>query len=605
MADRQCSLSCLFRAGVAAGAIAISCVSVSAHAEDQAVAEASELQQYVLRLMLQVYDGTRDLSHTQLLGVGRVRQGDESFTQFDFGDGAVVLSDNGGKLSASRFVNLSGTEKAVAYDYRTGMMSGDKSVTGFHNRIVRPLLGHAPSTGRNASWVSSVNLSALGVPAVGAANVRIELSREYFTYQGKPMVLVHYAIPAFTYTDGVGRQIVHWGQGISLTDPGFGMIYLSSTLQRAVANGRGGSVPYRYARTMVAADADGSALIDYRDVPQLAPYLDDLFSEEAMRVVPTGARSSSSMPIDAARNIDIVALSLAEDAGNEAPMAAGVQLAADHGLEVMSSSMMQQLQAQQAASQQQQMQQQLTSGANTNAQQAQNITNNTSTLVSDMRGQTSLGSGSQTDTTYVGGPTGVTRGGDAGSSITVTGPDGEAYTYALPNVGQVLRLPDGRRVQLGNAPDNGSSGGGSISITGPNGEIFTADLPNVGQELRFPDGSRVQLGNDQQNGPNSGSAAGQALEALGARAATAGGTFGGPLAGSGLSTSPYESTHTISGNGRSTLDGEAGAARPIARSRRRVAGQPADRRGQYRVRRCRRFGVGRLSRSERRQRGHR
>lgn len=303
----------------------------------------SERQQYVLRLMMQVYDGHRDVSQTQVLGVARVRQGDRSFTQFDFGDGGVVLTDNNGRLAASRFANLSPTEKAVIYDYRTGMMYGDDAIGTFHNGVVQPLLGHSPALGSNASWTTQVPLRNVGVATAAGQTVRVELSRTYFQHKGKAMVLVHYAVPAFSYTDIAGRQVVHWGEGVSLTDPGFGMVYLNSALHRSVARSDDGSVPYRFARTIVAANPDGSAMVDYRDVPELTPYIDRLFSPEAMRVVPTGTVSSSSAPLTVGQTLDLVALSLAEDGGNEVPMAAAAQLSADRGQEVMTAQSAEQL----------------------------------------------------------------------------------------------------------------------------------------------------------------------------------------------------------------------------------------------------------------------
>ena len=56
-----------------------------------AKAEIEERQQYMLRLMTQIYDGKEDFSHTQMLGVGRVRKGNISISKFDFGNGSVVI----------------------------------------------------------------------------------------------------------------------------------------------------------------------------------------------------------------------------------------------------------------------------------------------------------------------------------------------------------------------------------------------------------------------------------------------------------------------------------------------------------------------------------
>ncbi|MCB2067509.1 MAG: hypothetical protein KDE15_12820, partial [Erythrobacter sp.] len=427
----------------AASALAVALLASPALAEDNlppeppAAAQAGESpamireqQRYALRLMMQVYDGTRDLSHTQLLGVARLRDGDRSFTQFDYGDGAVVQTGRDGEVAASRFANLSGTERGLTYDYRTRAMSGDSAIAGFHNAVVRPLLGQSPALGRDARWNASLSLAQLGLAtaAPASADVRIELSRTYFVHDGQPMVLVHYLVPAFSYVDAQGRSVVHWGEGLSLTDPGFGMVYLNAALHRSVARTADGSVPYRFARAMVAANPDGSAMLDYREVPQLAPYVDRLFGQAAMEVVPTGIASTSSAPIDAARNIDLVALSLGEDGGNEVPMASAAQLSSDRGLELMSAQQAQQMLAIQ--------QQQITAQAMAARSQQTTITNNTNSNVSGRSPQLTSGSGGQSDGIVL---SGTTRGGGEGSQS----PSGSAANQALGQLGARAVTSDG------------------------------------------------------------------------------------------------------------------------------------------------------------------
>lgn len=299
-------------------------------------AEINERQEYALRLMTQVYNGKDDYSHTQLLGVGRIRKGQQSYTMFDYGDGAVVIDTQTG-LAASKFLNVTDTEKAVLYDYDTKTISGDDEIASFHNTYVRPWLDRAPALGNDSNWSQQIPVSALGVDSLGDGQLTIEMSREYFTHDGKPMVLIHYAVPAFSYDVGSGRTVIHWAQGMSLTDPGFGMIYLNAMLHRAVATQDGISgQPYRYGRVMVAANEDGAAMIDYRDVPQLAPYLDSFFSPEAMRVVPIGAAPEvpDERPLLLAQRLDTMALSLAENSANEAPLTTAAQNAANRGQEV-------------------------------------------------------------------------------------------------------------------------------------------------------------------------------------------------------------------------------------------------------------------------------
>jgi len=334
-----------------------SAVSVQASSAGQGdVRDIEERQAYALRLLLQIYDGQRDFSHTQLLGIGRIRKGEQSFSQFDFGDGAVLIEGSGGKLAASRFMNISPTEKGVLYDYRTKTVSGDNEIAQFHNAVIRPLLGQSPDLGQDAEWSTRLPLAALGLVGAGDLMAAVTLSREYFVHDGKPMVLIHYAIPAFAYDDTSGRQIVQWGSGLSLSDPGFGKIYFNTALHRAVARDNGSAgVPYRYSRTMVAANPDGSASIDYRTVPQLAKYIDEFFSKQALQVVPTGETSTERSPIQLARNLDLVSLSIAEDGANEAPVAAGAQVSLNRGAEASSTETLQLLQLEQEQNQSQQM----------------------------------------------------------------------------------------------------------------------------------------------------------------------------------------------------------------------------------------------------------
>ncbi len=297
-----------------------------------------ETNRYALRLMTQIYDGVEDFSHTQLLGFGRIRKGNRSITQFDFGDGTVVIDGETG-LAASRFMNVSSTEKAVVYNYDTKTISGESEIASFHNRYVRPWLGRGPALDRNAEWTTEVPLSGFGVLGLTDTEVKIALSREYFDHNGQQMVLIHYVIPAFSYR-ATGKKIVQWGRGISLTDPSFSNIYLNSMLHRAVVreNGSAGR-PLRYARTMVAANPDGSAMIDYRDVPQLQQYVDEFFSPEAMRVTPIGgeARPSDRRSLALAKNMDLLALSIGEDGANDVPITAGAQGSGDRGTEVSTS----------------------------------------------------------------------------------------------------------------------------------------------------------------------------------------------------------------------------------------------------------------------------
>jgi hypothetical protein len=345
MANHRMTIRCKLAAGVAAGALLASAApaladergaasllpAAGAAAAGSAVIE--ERQSYALRLMTQIFDGREDFSHTQLLGVGRVRKGNRSVTQYDYGDGAVVIRESDGGLAAGRFLNVTPAEKGVIYNYDTHTMQGNSAITIFHNDVIRPLLNRGPALGSDASWTSQVPLASLGLNSISGGDVTIKLEREYFTFHGKPMVLVHYAIPAFVYESESGQKLVHWAHGISLTDPGFGMIYLNSALHRSVAQQEGlASTPYRYARTMVAANPDGSAMIDYREVPQLREHIDKLFSSDAMRVVPPSgpAAQPSNTPIELAALLDRIGFTLGENGANQSGSATAAQQEGDN-----------------------------------------------------------------------------------------------------------------------------------------------------------------------------------------------------------------------------------------------------------------------------------
>ncbi len=307
--------------------------AISAQAASQA-APIEERQSYALRLMTQIYNGAEDVSHTQLLGVGRVRMGNRSLTQFDYGDGAVVIQDDDGQMAASRFLNITDTEKFVVYNYDDKTIQGDGEIAYFHNNFVRQWLDKGPALGTDAAWTQRIPVGALGLAALSGGDVEIELSRHYFTHDGIAMVLLEYAIPAFTYRDDQGRTVVHWARGISVTDPGFGMIYFNAALHRAVATGEDGtSTPYRFARSMVAANQDGSAMIDYREMEQLRPYIGPLFGAEAMRVVPSrkASKTLDERPLVLGRRLDVMALTLAENGANETGAAAAAQTASSRG----------------------------------------------------------------------------------------------------------------------------------------------------------------------------------------------------------------------------------------------------------------------------------
>lgn len=301
--------------GTAAAALALPGTA----AAQEAPKPVEETNRYPMRMMLQVFDGSREVSHTQVAGFARMRRGDESWVMLDFGNGAVVI-EKGGKTAVSRFRNTSGVEAGMRYNYATRTLSGgDPSVAAYHNDYVRPLLGKAPALGANAAWNADLTLAQLGFGQLGGQQLAIQLEREYFRHGGKDYVLLRYRVPSFVYTAG-NRTIVQWGEGVALTDPGFGQMYWNATLHRAVASEPGApNRPYRFAKTMAALDDKGQPQVDPRTIPQAAPHFARLYgasNAEIMGFVPDQSWGDQT-PINLSAKLDVVALSLAEDSANQ------------------------------------------------------------------------------------------------------------------------------------------------------------------------------------------------------------------------------------------------------------------------------------------------
>lgn len=284
-----------------------------------ATAPVEDSNRYYLQLMMQIFDGKREFAHSQVAGFGRMRQGNESWVMLDFGGGAVVIEE-AGETAASGFLNTTGIETGMRYDYATKTLSdGDPSVAAFHNDFVRPQLGRAPALGANAAWTSALTTAQLGFSSLGDAGFKIELRREYFRHEGKDFVLLHYQVPSFTYRSD-GRTIVHWGEGVALTDRSFGQVYWNAMLHRAVANGGTAAMrPYHFTKTLAALDDQGQPLLDPRAIPQIAPHFARLYGAAAPQVMGfvDDSVAADQTPINVAAKIDIMALSLAEDSANQ------------------------------------------------------------------------------------------------------------------------------------------------------------------------------------------------------------------------------------------------------------------------------------------------
>ncbi len=293
-----------------------------------------ETNRYFMRMMTQIFDGSKEFSHTQVAEFARMRKDNLSWTMMDFGDGAVVITEPD-TLSVSGFKNTTKAELGVLYNYDTKTIEGESQVASFHNTYVRPQLNQGPALGSNANWTTQMPLSALGVPALAGQQIKMELSRDYFTYQGEDYVLLQYAIPALRFDSGNSTTVVHWGRGFALTDPGFGNIYASAALHRSVADeGEKEARPYRYFRSAFASDNNGKMMLDIKNVPAVAEIYDDYFSDAALRVIPfTDNDTADQRPMKLAANLDVMALSIAENGANDSGTTAAAQMGDQRGNE--------------------------------------------------------------------------------------------------------------------------------------------------------------------------------------------------------------------------------------------------------------------------------
>lgn len=292
-----------------------------------------ESNAYRLQMMTQIFDGQRDFSQAQVAKVGRVRKGNESYTLMNFGDGSVFIETRG-NTSAGNFKNTSGVEAEFKYNYATKTLSGANQVAKYFNTHVRQYLQGSPALGRDTTWTKNIAIRDMDIAGASGGQINIELTRDYFSYGGKDFVLLHYKLPAFSYTSADGERVIQWGEGVSVSDPGFGEIYWNASLQRAVATGADGvQRPYRYAKTIAATDAKGAPLIDPRKMDAVKPYFDTFYGETKTQVIGFvgGGHKPDQTPIRMAANLDVMALSLAEGSANESPQISGQYTGGSNG----------------------------------------------------------------------------------------------------------------------------------------------------------------------------------------------------------------------------------------------------------------------------------
>lgn len=309
--------------------------STAIAAQPQPVIE--EENRYHMQLIAQIFDGSDDFSHSQTAGFARMREGDESWSMLDFGDEAVVIEKQDGSRELGRFESTSAVEQAFHYNYSTKMLAGDGAAAKYHNQFVRPQLDRGPELGSDAKWSATMSLEELGFSETSGDRLKVNLSRDYFTHEGKDFVLVEYEVPAFGYKNSSGKDVVHWASGLSLMDPGFGQIYWNTALHRAISQEADGvERPYRFVRSVTAIGEGKKALVDPRKMPEIASKMAKYSGEAATGLIPFvgGGQKADQLPIEIAAKLDVMALALGENSANQAPETSFAQLFGENGSKV-------------------------------------------------------------------------------------------------------------------------------------------------------------------------------------------------------------------------------------------------------------------------------
>lgn len=317
--------------------VSVLAIAIGLFAASHSLAAVDETNKYRLRLMTQTFDGAKEFSHTQEAGVIRMRKDNESYTRMDFNDGAVVI-ERLDATSVGAFENTTGAEAEFTYDYETNTLSGHNAVAPYFNKYVRPQLAGNPALGEDAKWTKDMTLAQVGVTVSPDNSLSLDLERKYFTHEGVDYALIRYAIPAFSYSSESGVPIIHWGQGLALTDPGFGVVYWSATLHRAVAQAPGDDEvrPYRYAKTIAAVDEKGAPLIDPRTIKQVSHHFNEYYAPTKTGVLPFAGEGDDvdQTPIVLAANLDQMALSIAENSPNQTGNTSGQNSNGVNGVDV-------------------------------------------------------------------------------------------------------------------------------------------------------------------------------------------------------------------------------------------------------------------------------
>ena len=253
--------------------------------------------------------------------VSRQRKEGKSITIIDHGNGVQVSGLNE-KLAVTPRTRTGGERNVYGYDYRRKALAGPDSVVSEFNRILAPRLRAAAGKKRNAVWTTQFSLSELVGSRVSDAMFDMKLDRRFITHNGKQYVLIGYEVPAFTYKDAAGNNVIHWASGFIITNPDYSIVYYYGAKNMGTENAATPDAAPISARLFsFATDETGKRLLDISDFEAARKLIDRatdgatdykgvLRDTKAGRLVDNGF-------FNVARMIDIAATAVGENSGNE------------------------------------------------------------------------------------------------------------------------------------------------------------------------------------------------------------------------------------------------------------------------------------------------
>jgi len=317
---------------MALGAVSLAAIAAAPIAEAadwvaEARAEGDQAHAYRLEILTEIFDGARDFSHARSAGFARVRRGDVSYVQLDMGPSAVVISSDAG-VALGNFESPEPIEADFIYDYGTHEMRGANAVSKTFNAGFGRYLKDGPALGSDAEWTKTIALRDLGVKGARGGSIAIDLTRRYFSYDGVDYVLVTYKTPAFEYSAG-GAPVLHWGEGAALLDATMSELFWNAALHRSLAGDDPSDArPYRFAKTIAMIDETGTPALDPRMLPVAARAWSNFYGPGKTDDIDfvSSTMQPDQTPVEIAAKLDMLAISIAENSGNQVGEISGQNL---------------------------------------------------------------------------------------------------------------------------------------------------------------------------------------------------------------------------------------------------------------------------------------